>query len=197
MSTKICLILGNGPSLNALDPGLLEALPAFGCNYAPWPVPFYTCIDAEILKNHVEEIYPRAAAAEICYLSEKFEGSSKLYDLPFARLVGHDDGLFAAERFFTGLTAGYVMLKMAFYQGFEKVILYGIDHSPGWPHYTPGYPMSGPPPSAERMRVMEWHYALAAQIFARAGREIVNCSAPSSLDKIFRRVKNVVEFAGI
>jgi hypothetical protein len=38
------------------------------------------------------------------------------------------------------------------------------------------------------MAVMEWHYQLAANIYARAGREIINHSNPSRLDAIFRRV---------
>src|SRR5512147_359353 len=116
---KIALILGNGKSLAQFDPRLLEAFPAFGCNYVPFRVPFYICIDAFILQNHADDIYERAAAAAIVYLSAKFEGSSKLYELPYARLVDRDQGPFKTEQFFTGLTATYVALKMAYYAGFQ------------------------------------------------------------------------------
>ena len=182
---KPCLILGNGPSFNEMPAGVLESMPSFGMNYCGFQPTFYVCIDDDILRNHVEEIYPIAAAAEISYLSGLHEGTSKLYELPYVRLVTKDTQSFRDEQYLSGFTATYVALKLAYYAGFGEVYLWGVDHSPDWKHYKGDYPAGHT--TAARMRVMEAHYRLAANIYARAGRTIINHSHPSKLDSIFRR----------
>jgi hypothetical protein len=184
---KPCIILGNGPSANDLPehPGM----PIFGCNYAPVQPDFYICVDTMILTLHAESIYPLACAAKISYLSAKHEGSSKLYDLPYVRLVDHDTGPFKSEQFFTGCTATYVALKMAYYAGFDTVHLWGVDHSADWKHYKRDYYIGDADRRPWRMKQMENHYTLAANVYARAGRTIINHSNPSKLDMIFCRAK--------
>jgi hypothetical protein len=184
-----CIIVGNGPSFNrfGVEAAHLIGTPTFGMNYCGFQPTYFVCVDSDVLTSGVDRIYEHAAHAETCYLSALHEGSSKLYDLPYVRLVSKDQQSFRAEKFMSGLTASYVALKMAYYAGFERVHLWGVDHSPSWDHYIPDYLPGQRAPSADRMRVMEWHYQLAANVYARAGREIINHSDPSRLDMIFRR----------
>lgn len=186
---KACLILGNGPSILTVPRDLLERLPSYGMNYAPFQPTYYICIDHNLLTHHAQEIRHLAAGARICYLAAKDEGTSDLYKLPYVRLIGRDQDAFAKEIFFTGLTATYVALKIAYYEGFGEVHLWGVDHSEGWEHYRPDYPLGDVDRREWRMRGMEYHYALAAAVYRAAGRRIVNHSRPSTLDRIFERGK--------
>jgi len=181
-----CFIIGNGPSFNRVPAGLLESVPTFGMNYAGFQPIYYVCVDSDILTNHAEEIRPLVEGAKIAFISELLKGINSLYDLPNTVNVGKDQRSFKAEQYMSGFTAAYVALKAAYYLGFQEVRLYGVDHSLDWAHYKEDYP-AGAPDRARRMAVMETHYQLAANVYARAGRTIVNHSNPSRLDKIFRR----------
>lgn len=184
--TNPCLIFGNGPSLNRMPLNMLAEMQSFGMNYCPHQPTYYICVDTDVLTNHAEEIRPLVTGAKIAYLSGLHVGVDSFYNCDNVQLVEKDKQSFKAEQFFTGFTAAYVALKIAYYMGFDQVHLYGIDHSADWAHYRPGYP-SGAPDRARRMRVMETHYMLASSVYARAGREIINHSNPSALDKIFQR----------
>jgi hypothetical protein len=157
-------------------------------NFAKMQPTYYVCIDSHILMEHREDIYNLVRRAEIAYLSAKHAGNSFLYtDNENVQLVDKDTAAFKAEVFMSGLTATYVALKMAYYAGFQRVDLWGVDHSAFWPHYREDYHPDTTIPNAERMKMMEWHYQLAMMVYARAGRRIINHSDPSRLDMIFRR----------
>lgn len=184
--SKSCVICGNGPSFNRVPLNLLDSEPTFGMNYAGFQPTYYVCIDSDVLKNNADKIAKLVKGAEMAFLSKYGEGSSELYKGENVILVDKDNRSFKAEQFMSGFTAAYVALKCAYYMGFESVHLYGIDHSTTWDHYREGYPQ-GAPDRARRMRIMETHYQLAANVYARAGREIINHSNPSKLDQIFKR----------
>lgn len=183
---KSCIILGNGPSANNLP---FNSYPTFGMNFCPIDPTYYICIDTNVLLGSWREIYPIAAKARIVYLSIFHLGSSPLYELPNVQIVEKDKRSFRGEAYMSGFTATYVALKMAYYLGFEEVNLWGVDHSPDWAHYKEDYPRGDVEHRAERMQMMEAHYRLAAKVYARAGRRIVNHSNPSRLDSIFERGK--------
>lgn len=187
--TNPCLILGNGLSLNELPESVFLSMPSFGVNYCPYQPTFYCCVDHEILTVHHRKIYNLAAGAKIAYLALKEDGSSDLYDLPNIQMVTHDKGLFLGEHYFSGLTVTYVALKAAYYLGFDEVHLWGVDHSPKWEHYKDDYPRGDVDRRAWRMAEMEFHYTLAAKVYNKAGRRIINHSRPSLLDTIFERLK--------
>lgn len=183
---KTCFIIGNGPS--ALNFPAVPGVPLFGMNYTPIYADYYVCIDSDVLMDHWQEIYQHAERAKIAYLSAFHAGSSELYNLPNVQLVDKDTQAFKAERFMSGFTAAYVALKMAYYLGFEEVHLWGVDHDENWTHYKPDYPGGGGT-TPHRMEVMREHFTIAAWVYARAGRKIINHSNPSKLDGIFERAK--------
>lgn len=184
---KECLILGNGKSLLDVPEFMLNTYPSFGVNYCLYQPNFYVCVDHDILTNHWNEIYTFAKDADFAFLSAKEKGTSPLYELPQARLITKDKTAFREERFFSGMTVTYVALKLAYYFGFETVHLYGVDHSPTWDHYYPGYPSGNVDRRAALMAEMEYSYRLAAKVYKAAGRRIINHSYPSKLDEIFPR----------
>lgn len=191
---KECLILGNGKSLLEVPDFMLKTYPSFGVNYCMYQPNFYVCVDHEILTKHAAEIYQFAHDADFVFLPVKEKGSSILYDLPHACLIDKDRSTFRDEHYMSGLTVTYVALKMAYYLGFQTVHLWGVDHSPTWEHYRGDYPPASNPRREPLMEEMEYHYQLAAKVYNKAGRRIINHSFPSKLDTIFQRVgeeKNV------
>ena len=190
---KACLIIGNGPSANDVPVHDLASMPSYGMNFCKLQPMYYVCVDSRVLTEFPHLIRPLVEGAEIAYLSAKHAGGTRpghignLYDLPNVQLVWRDHGSFAAERYMSGMTATYVCLKLAYYAGFTEVHLWGVDHSEDWAHYREDYPQDQAATRRERMKLMEWHYQLCMNVYARAGRSIVNHSAPSKLDMIFRR----------
>lgn len=182
-----CLILGNGKSLMDVPSFILDTYPSFGVNYCYYQPNFYVCVDHDILVNHWQKVYEYAHGADFAFLAAKEKGTSPLYDLPQVCLVSNDKLAFKGERYFSGMTVVYVALKMAYYLGFETVHLWGVDHSPTWEHYRSDYPAGDIARRAALMAEMEYHYALAAKVYNKAGRRIINHSHPSNLDAIFQR----------
>lgn len=190
---KPCLILGNGPSLNDLPTHDLQYLPSYGCNFIHVQPTYFICVDHDVMAKHPAQIIDRAAQADKCYLlaAHKAEGlAPALFALPNVQLVEKDTASFRAEQFITGRTATYVALKLAYYAGYDEIHLWGVDHNPEWTHFVESYPPGPIPPGYPRrmaMLDMEVHFQLAANVYARAGRTIINHSHPSKLDTIFRR----------
>ena len=184
---KRAVIMGNGPSLNKMPPGAIHTMTTFGANYCKFQPDIYVCVDHMLLTKFHTKIYPLAKQAKTVYLAQKELGSSNLYDLPNVELVTHDREAFQLERYFTGLTVVYVALKIAYYLGFEEIHLWGVDHNKEWDHYKDDYPRGDIDRREWRMAEMEYHYQLAANVYNKAGRRIVNHSRPSKLDAIFPR----------
>lgn len=184
---KTCVIMGNGPSLLDMPHDTLAKMDSFGVNYCPHSPMYYVCIDHDILTNHHDKIYHLATEAKTAFLSINEYGTSNLYDNSNVLLIKRDKNHFLEERFMSGFTVVYVALKCAFYLGYERVHLWGVDHSPSWEHYKADYPAGDVIHRAARMREMEYHYRLAQSIYAIHGRRIVNHSHHSKLDAIFPR----------
>lgn len=184
---KTCVIMGNGPSLNDMPKDILQNTDSFGVNYCPYSPTYYVCIDHDILINHPEKILKLATEAKTAFLAAKEYGTSELYDLANLFLIEKDTSHFKNEHFFSGLTVVYVALKCAFYLGYERIHLWGVDHSPEWDHYKDDYPRGDIEHRAARMQEMEYHYRLAQRVYTVNGRRIVNHSRHSKLDAIFPR----------
>jgi hypothetical protein len=176
-----CMILGNGPSLLTAK---LPDLPSSGCNYIGqfYQPTYYVCVDATVIR-HDDIIYPTAKNAQIAFLRNfnTCDPQPKpLYDLPNVKLVTKKSYTFPGERTTTGCTTAYLMLKIAYYMDFDAVFLYGVDHT--LEHFsTNWYPGNKP-----CLETRVWHYKLAVQEYKKAHKFIINRSAPSILDDIFK-----------
>lgn len=174
------MILGNGPSLLT---AVLPDLPSYGCNYVGkfYQPTFYCCFDSTVIKND-DMILPTARNAKLAYLryfNTCDHTPAPLYSLPNVILVTKQSYVFKGESSATGASSVYMMLKIAYYSGFNTVYLYGVDHT--LEHFSTDWP-KGVLPS---LKGREKHYRLAAEMYRKAGKRIVNRSAPSILDTIF------------
>lgn len=188
---ETCIVIGNGPSLNSVPEDFLKSYPTFGCNFInrkPFQPTYYVCVDTRVLTDHASEIYIVTQQAELSFISEYISPNpalDKLRALPNVVGVGRSTFVFEGELFMSGNTAAYVGLKLAFFMGFKTVLLVGVDHSPGWEHFTQDYPAA----THTNYQGQRFHFSLANEVYKNHGRKIVNLSAPSALDSIFSRGK--------
>jgi hypothetical protein len=165
---ETCIIIGNGPSLRDVPAAFLAKYPTFGANYInrlPFQPTYYISIDSRVLTNDAAEIYDVAKSAKLAFISNYIPDNpalAKLRSLPNVVPVGKDTFVFAGERFMSGNTCVYVALKIAFFMGFERVLLVGVDHTQSFEHFTADYPRG----NGVNFEGMRYHFALAQQIIA-------------------------------
>lgn len=185
--SSIALILGCGRSLNELPCELLDKYPSFGGNYiglSGIQPTYYVCVDYRVLQDY-EGIRDTACNAKIAYLGQVLPITSPIYSSPNVVLLSRDKRDFKEEQSFAGGTVTYPMLKLAYYEGFEEVHLWGMDFDPNWQHFTNDYPVLGH--SDRKIDAMLYHFQLADRVYRKAGKRIINFSYPSMLDTIFKR----------
>lgn len=175
-----CVILGNGPSLLTAQ---LPDLPTFGCNYIGLLLQptYYVAIDKTVIAND-DLIFPTARDAKIAFLrnfNSQDAHPHPLYDLPNVQLVTRKSHVFKGESTVTGSSSVYLMLKLAYYMDFDTVYLYGVDHTEK--HFSDKW-IEGVKPC---LIAREKHYKIAQAEYTKAGKKIINRSAPSILDSIF------------
>jgi hypothetical protein len=189
MDTKTALILGCGKSLLEMPGDLLHQYPSYGSNYiglSGITPTYWVCIDSDAMKDaSLEQI---ASKVEKAYLLAAPARTLPIGKFPNVVPVFADKDKFWLEYFVSGCTSLYVMLKLAYYQGFEKVLLWGTDFEEKWEHFTDDYPVNplGNVTLIRRYDAME-HLKIAAMVYKRDGRRIINYSHPSELDTLFER----------
>ncbi len=203
-----CFVIGNGPSLKDTDLTLLRNEVTFGSNriYLLFDeIGFCTTYFLSVNRLVIEQ-----CAHDIESLScPKFIGW-KARDL----ITFTDDMMFLLSRpgsaFHADITGGicegatvtYVALQVAYYLGFDRVILVGVDHSfttRGKPHATvtsqgddpdhfhPEYFGKGFRWQLPDLETSERAYIMAKEHFEKAGREIVDATIGGKL-RAFPRV---------
>jgi hypothetical protein len=185
---ETAIIVGNGESLKTVPEELLEKYPTFGANHIylmPFQPTYYVCVDAACLEDYVQQIYGSAQGAVTAFLSDKHLGAERLYELENAYLCNENTFRFPGEYWWTGGTAVYVALKIAYVMGFSTAILVGCDRDSEWKHFSDEYPRPHAPPDYQKKQ--EYHLGMAGIVYEEAGRRIVNLSLPSALDEFFER----------
>jgi hypothetical protein len=204
-----CVVIGNGPSINRTDLGLLEGQIAFGTNrfylnQAGYTPTFYVAINELVIRQCVEEISRLPMLRFINWDSRRlFRGVPAAQDMVYLLLSFR-------PRFSTDLVSGiwggasvtYATLQVAFCLGFRRVVLVGVDHrytTRGRPHQVVVSP--GPDPNhfsssyfgrgfrwqLPDLRTSEYAYSLAKNAFEKAGGEIVDSTVGGEL-QMFRKV---------
>lgn len=205
-----CFIIGNGPSLNETDLSLLENEMTFGLNRIyllfedlGFATTYYVSVNKLVVEQCAEEILGQVPCPKfISWRSRDLIRFSE--DMMF---------LFSDQphpRFFTRITEGvwegatvtYVAMQIAYYMGFDKVVLIGVDHSfetKGKPHTTvvsegedpnhfhPGYFGEGFRWQLPDLETSELAYRMARDQFDRSGREIVDATVGGQL-RVFPKV---------
>lgn len=215
---ETCVIVGNGPSLNSTDLSLLEGRHVIALNrgYIKFDeiglVPtFLVCVN-----RHVAEQF----GAELANVSCPKVVSRACYDYlprtqlrhPFYVLESLPGPRFSPDirrGVWEGCTVTYVAMQLAYFLGFRKVILIGVDHrfttkgpahklvvsDAGDPnHFDPSYFGPGVAWQLPDLETSEIAYRLALREFHKAGRTIVDCTVNGNLT-VFPRSSLAAEIA--
>ena len=203
-----CFVIGNGPSLKKTDLSLLRGEVTFGLNR------IYLLFDelgfSTTYYVSVNELVIEQCASDIAQLSCPKFISWRARDL----IDFTDDMVFLAsnrepgfyrditEGVWEGATVTYVAMQIAYYLGFEQVILIGVDHSfatKGPPnetivsqgddpnHFHPQYFGKGFRWQLPDLELSETAYRMAKDRFERSNREIMDATIGGKLE-VFRKV---------
>ena len=191
---KTCLIIGNGPSLADIPNEFLAKYPTFGSNrvYLKFTPDYYSFVDKLWVGNYIDDINKLTS-------KEKFIRNTYAHLVPGShpifQISGYDFSFKPLEYVHGGFTITYVNMQLAYYYGFERVGLIGVDHyyvmegpalthqtGPDKSHFTPDYYQPTDTWCRPEITKNEPSYRIAKKVFEDAGREIVNLTPGSKLD---------------
>lgn len=203
-----CFIIGNGPSLKETDLSLLQGEVTFGLNRIyllfdelGFSTTYYVSINALVIEQCATDMKSLPCPKFIGWHSRDLVDFTS--EMIFLRVVGepgfHTD---IATGVWAGATVTYVAMQVAYYMGFDRVILVGVDHSfatKGTPHQTvvsqgddpnhfhPQYFGKGFRWQLPDLETSEIAYKMAQDQFERSNREIVDATIGGKLE-VFRKV---------
>jgi hypothetical protein len=212
-----CFIIGNGPSLKHHDLSLLKNEKTFGLNRIyllfdeiGYETTYHVVVNRLLLEQSVDEIAKLSVPEFVSWHSR--DTIDFRSNIRYLRSIDQ-----SGPRFFTniengiweGATVTYVAMQLAFYMGFSKVILLGVDHSfqtKGKPHtafvtsgddpnhFSPNYSGEGFRWNLPDLECSELAYRIADHVFRTSGREIVDATIGGKLD-VFSKVDYVSLFS--
>ncbi len=218
-----CVIIGNGPSLNDLDLRKLKDEYTIGVNgifYAAadmgFDLSYYVVEDTMVMRDNVEEIKAYPAGHKFfpsIYRDQVGQAPNVTYFMMNRGYYAPSSPSFcvprfstdATQRLYSGQSVTIINLQLAYYMGFEEVVVIGMDFSYTVPedskvdgahilsmgddpnHFHPDYFGKGKiwkDPKLERVLA---NYQLAKLMYEADGRRIVNATAGGKLE-LFDRV---------
>ena len=197
-----CVVIGNGPSLNRMDLAAIGKETTFALNrgYLLFerlgsPASYHVCVNRWVYEQFGAEI----AALECLRFATwplrnlvRFDDRSVLVHKVSRELFSTDP----TRGIWEGATVTYVALQLAYFMGFDQVVLVGVDHAfetqgpphllvtsqgPDRDHFSPEYFGPGTRWQLPDLRVSEQAYELARRAFRAAGREIVDATVGGRL----------------
>lgn len=220
------VIVGNGPSLNDTDLDLLAGVPTFAVNgifYAderlPDPITYYVVEDTSVFRENTEEIKAYTTDNKLfpTLYKRDFDADELSPEIGFFRMnagfYGRGTGtechprfsLDPRQRVYCGQSVTIMNLQLAYWMGFSRVVLIGMDFSYTIPddvdrkgdvltsnsddvnHFHKDYFGKGKTWKDPKLDRVLANYALARDMYAADGREIVNATVGGNLD-LFRRM---------
>jgi hypothetical protein len=200
---KRCFIIGNGPSLRQTDLPRLKDELTFGLNriYLAFPewgfsTSYYLSINDLVIEQCAEDIQKLPMPKFIAWHARKH--LAPLDDL-FYLYTSYTGPKFAGDvrgRVWEGATVTYVALQLAYYLGFQTVILIGVDHSfttQGKPnstivsqgddpnHFHAGYFGKGFRWQLPDLETSERAYAMAREAYHKDGRIVLDATVGGKL----------------
>lgn len=203
------VLVANGPSLNLMDLSFLRRETVLGLNKIHLGIKklgFYPRYLVAVNDRVVAQ-----SAADIKALNcVKFISQRNAHILPEDALTYHIDTGNPPERFckdislgvHEGWTVSYAALQIAFYLGFEEVIIIGMDHrykytgKPNAPckligtdpnHFSPDYFGGGQIWDNPDLVHSEESYRIARKVFEQAGRRIIDATVDGAC-RVFEKV---------
>ncbi len=205
-----CFIIGNGPSLRQMDLSPLRGETTFGMNriYLLFPrvgfhTSYYVCVNRLVIEQTARDIEALPMPKFLSWHARK-----SLRPMEDALLLrDRGDGtlgfsLNPARRIWEGATVTYVAMQIAYYMGFQTVVLIGVDHhfsTAGEPHkkvisegedpnhFDPGYFGRGFQWQLPDLATSEEAYSLARRFFEEDRRTILDATVGGRL-QVFPKV---------
>lgn len=214
---KRCVIIGNGPSLKDMDLSHLKREYTFGLNRIylmfdrlGFPTTFYVACNQLVVEQCAEDIEGLPCPTFLSARTRRFINvgskpcffNSRRYPL-FSRSI-------ALRGVWEGATVTYVALQLAYYMGFQEVILIGVDHhfeSAGLPHqevvstgddkdhFDPSYFGKGFRWLLPDLETSEIAYGMAKKAFEADGRRVLDATVGGKL-QVFPKVSYEELFLG-
>lgn len=205
-----CFIIGNGPSLNKMDLSYLKDEITFGVNKIyllfdklGFSTTYYVSINGLVIEQCAADIEKIKCPKFIKWEHRGYFPSAP--ETIFLRSRGVP-GFYPdpdKEGLWEGGTVTYVNMQLAYFMGFSKVILIGVDHSfkntdspnkvvisegDDTDHFDPDYFGKGFKWQLPDLETSEKAYRLAKEVYESSGRSIVDATQGGKLD-IFEKVK--------
>jgi hypothetical protein len=204
-----CFIIGNGPSLRQTDLPRLKNEFTFGVNriYLMFPelgftTSYFLTVNSLVIEQCAEDIralpIPKFLSWRSHPLIEPTEDTMFLHTTYTGPKFAQD----ARGRIWEGATVTYVALQLAYFMGFDQVILIGVDHNyttQGKPnttivsngddpnHFNAGYFGKGFRWQLPDLDTSERSYLMARQAYQDAGRQVLDATVGGKLT-IFPKV---------
>jgi len=211
-----CFILGNGPSLKRTDLSLLRDEITFGLNRIyllfeelGFSTTYFVAINTLVIEQCAAEIMKIKIPKFITWRGRKWmSGDPEVLFLDTDYTPPPIFSKDVTQRVFEGSTVTYVAMQLAYYMGFEEVILIGVDHSfktKGPPnvtvmsegddedHFASEYFGRGFRWQLPDLEASEFAYKMAREAFEKDGRRILDATIDGKLT-IFPKVDYVSLF---
>lgn len=201
------IIIGNGPSLNDIPISFLKKYPSFGSNriylldgFRPT---YHVCVNPLVIDQFPEIIKGIGLEASFVGAGYDSEHITPIKSLPVPHFSRDP-----RRGFYEGHTVTYVMMQIAYWMGFQTILLVGVDHYfeyEGQPneertaagidpnHFHPGYFSDGIRWNNPDLEMSERAYLMAKNNYELDGRSIYNCTTKTALT-VFEK-KDWKEFA--
>jgi hypothetical protein len=204
-----CIIIGNGPSLKKMDLSLLRNEITFGMNriYLLFPqlgfsTTYYVSVNSLVIEQCAQDIRDLTVPQFLSWRSRAFVTLSENTMFLHTTYTGPKFAKDIRKRVWEGATVTYVALQLAFYMGFQQVILIGVDHnfsSKGKPnttivsqgddldHFDSKYFGKGFRWQLPDLDTSELAYRLAKKTYEENGREVLDATIGGKLD-VFQKI---------
>ena len=200
---ETCIVIGNGPSLNDAPMELLNKYITFGSNkifLLPFTPDYYCVIDGDMLKDCLAVLQNGWAPKREMFLRAEARVENNNYIYP---IISSGFGMDISNFVVMGGTVSFALLQIAYFMGFETVLLVGVDHrytksnndgkfgqfvasgkdpdhfvgEDGSPYFSEGKMYNRPEDTTGA-------YKIAEELFRKTGRKIINLT-PNSQLKVF------------
>lgn len=204
-----CVIIGNGPSLKNTDLSKLKDVFSIGMNrfYMAFPDLGFTTsllltVNDLVIEQCAEDLRQLPVPTFVSWRGRRYiQPAPNLHYLYTSYILPRFTGD-ATGRLWEGATVTFVAMQLAYFMGFHRVILIGVDHNfttRGTPnttvvstgddpnHFHPGYFGKGFRWQLPDLETSEIAYQMAREAYQKDGREILDATVGGKLN-VFPKV---------
>ncbi|MEM9365550.1 MAG: hypothetical protein AAGD07_06100 [Planctomycetota bacterium] len=199
-----CFLMGNGPSLNQTDLAALNPFHLFGLNKihllldrVPLRLSYHVCVNPLVIEQSLEDFRALPCPSFLAYQNcPEQDRRGTAFEFLFSDGAPFCFRETLLEPLSEGWTVTFVALQVAYFMGFQRVFLVGVDHSfqaKGKPneaqtleeddanHFDPRY-FKGQTWQLPDLEGSEMAYRLAKFYFERDGRQVLDATVNGKLD---------------